>query len=444
MMSIACYVLLFCLHFVHSKAGLGVGVCGRDPLRCCVNYRQEYTFCNPCDEGTYGHNCSGGRCVYGSYGFGCLKKCNCSRDQFCDASIGCSYNISGETKASAGIWMVNVSIMVVSFGGAVLLVAIAVILVKRQRVMNATTHGFYLGESMPIADTTSESYMRVEENIYNEPELISLDYIDPFDDSDKNNYISKRQERPREEREDRTKQKSTVLSLLMRDRKESEFDKVDRGYIDIMEINSGTDSLPASPPLTTLTTTATTSTMTVSTLPLQTTSQLTTKPLPRFPPVEKRKFQLTTAFPKELHQSVARETNTTTQPTVAKAYTSTSPLESGIDTQSSRSLGVKVTEQPSSPFTITTEIITKSETTKLSSVALIKLPSDTLSEPTKTTDPTTLNIPRTRKNVKTKTFLQSQPTTTGQPTTTAVTTRQTNSKTIQHMIDFYETAQSKI
>ncbi|XP_056018383.1 mucin-2-like [Ostrea edulis] len=326
--------------------------------------------------------------------------------------------------------------MAVGFAGAVLLVAIVVILVKRQRVMNVTTQGFYLGVSRQVADTTSESYMRVEENIYDEPELVSLDYIDPVDDSDKNNYITNRHDRPREEREDRTKEKSTVLSLLMRKRKESEFDKVDKEYIDIMEIGSGTDSLPASPPLKTLTTT--------STLPLQTTSQLTTEPPVRFPPVEKKKNQLTTALSKKFHQSVARETNTTTQPTVAKANTSTSPLDSAIDTQSPTSLGVKVTEQPSSPITITTEIVTrphsaKPETTKLSSVALIKLPSDTLSEPTKTTDSTTLHIPRTRKNVKTKTFLQPQPTTTGQPTTT----RQTNSKSIQHMIDFHETAQRK-
>ncbi|XP_056018402.1 uncharacterized protein LOC130046566 isoform X1 [Ostrea edulis] len=96
MMFIASYVFLFCLHFVHSKAGLGVGVCARDPLRCCPNYRRDGTFCNPCDVGTYGHNCSGGWCVYGSYGFGCLKKCNCSRDQFCDVITGCSYNNTAE------------------------------------------------------------------------------------------------------------------------------------------------------------------------------------------------------------------------------------------------------------------------------------------------------------------------------------------------------------
>ncbi|XP_056018305.1 uncharacterized protein LOC130054054 [Ostrea edulis] len=436
MMFIASYVFLFCLHFVHSKAGLGTGVCSRDPLRCCPNYRRDGTFCNPCDEGTYGHNCSGGQCIYGSYGFGCLKKCNCSRDQFCDVITGCSYNTSDETETSGGIWTVNVPFMAVGFAGAVFLVAIVVILVKRQRVMNVTTQGFYLGVSRQVADTTSESYMRVEENIYDEPELVSLDYIDPVDDSDKNNYITNMHDIPREEREDRTKEKSTVLSLLMRKRKESEFDKVDRGYIDIMEIGSGTDSLPASPPLKTLTTT--------STLPLQTTSQLTTEPPARFPPVEKKKNQLTTALSKEFHQSVARETNTTTQPTVAKGNTSTSPLDSAIDTQLPTSLGVKVTKQPSSPFTITTEIVTrphsaKPETTNLSPVALIKLPSDTLSEPIKTTYSTTLHIPRTRKNVKTKKFLQPQPTTTGQPTTT----RQTNSKSIQYMIDFHETAQRK-
>ncbi|XP_056018502.1 uncharacterized protein LOC130054095 [Ostrea edulis] len=140
--------------------------------------------------------------------------------------------------------------MVVGFAGAVLLVTIAVILVKRQRVMNATTQGIYMGESRPVADTTSESYMRVEENIYDEPERVSLDYIDPVDDSDKNNYSTNRQERPRERREDGSKEKSSILSLLMTERKESEFDKVDRGYIDIVEIGSCKDSLPTSPPLT--------------------------------------------------------------------------------------------------------------------------------------------------------------------------------------------------
>ncbi|XP_056018118.1 uncharacterized protein LOC125672761 [Ostrea edulis] len=127
MMFIESCVFLFCLYFVDSKAGLGVGVCGRDPLRCCPNYRQVDTFCNPCDTGTFGHNCSEG-CVYGSYGFGCSKKCNCSRDQFCDAVTGCSYNTTADGKSNKDKEIIHkilpVLLAVIFSAGSILLIIV--------------------------------------------------------------------------------------------------------------------------------------------------------------------------------------------------------------------------------------------------------------------------------------------------------------------------------
>ncbi|XP_062587748.1 uncharacterized protein LOC134249404 [Saccostrea cucullata] len=50
-----------------------------------------------CEIGTFGVNCSGGPCPYGSYGLGCSEKCYCTTDQYCDRKTGCTYNYSSST-----------------------------------------------------------------------------------------------------------------------------------------------------------------------------------------------------------------------------------------------------------------------------------------------------------------------------------------------------------
>jgi hypothetical protein len=130
----------------------------------------------------------------------------------------------------------------------------------RQRASNVTTHGFYVGEHRPNDDTPSERYMKMEENIYDEPENVSVDYINSDDVS--KNYKTK--DMKVQEKKEKI---SSILSLLRKKSKVSELDKMEVGYIDIVETGSGTGSTP---PPTTLSTTTTTCKMTTPSLPPQT------------------------------------------------------------------------------------------------------------------------------------------------------------------------------
>jgi hypothetical protein len=126
----------------------------------------------------------------------------------------------------------------------------------RQRSSNVTTHGFYVGEHRPDDDTASERYMKMEENIYEEPGNVSVDYINPVDGSAKTKS-GKDQER--------TEKISSILYLLKRKRKAPILDKTEVKYVDIMETGSG-----PTPPLTMVSTTTSTCTMTTPSLPLET------------------------------------------------------------------------------------------------------------------------------------------------------------------------------
>ncbi|XP_062598862.1 uncharacterized protein LOC134260312 [Saccostrea cucullata] len=92
-------LLLILVHLI-SCLSVGLGVCKKseETLQCCTNYRQDGDFCTPCEIGAYGDSCTGGPCLYGYFGFGCLSKCNCTFAQYCDRKIGCAYDtVKGRT-----------------------------------------------------------------------------------------------------------------------------------------------------------------------------------------------------------------------------------------------------------------------------------------------------------------------------------------------------------
>ncbi|XP_062607859.1 uncharacterized protein LOC134269664 [Saccostrea cucullata] len=94
-------LLLFLVQLI-SCLSVGLGVCKKieETLQCCTNYRQFGDFCVPCEIGTYGDNCTGGPCVKGFYGFGCLSKCKCTSEQYCDRKIWC---VNDTSKGRTGL-----------------------------------------------------------------------------------------------------------------------------------------------------------------------------------------------------------------------------------------------------------------------------------------------------------------------------------------------------
>jgi hypothetical protein len=181
----------------------------------------------------------------------------------------------------------------------------------RQRTPNVTTLGLYVGQRWPDDDTASERYMRVEGNIYDEPENVSLDYINPVDDSDKIKGIKSQVQK---------KEKiSSILSLLKKKSKAPELDKMEVKYIDIVETGPGPSSTP---PLTTLTTTMSTCTMTTPSLPPKTKEA-------RVLDAKTKSTVLPIKTKSDTDHSVTLETNGTAQPTAANTNTSTSREDPG-------------------------------------------------------------------------------------------------------------------
>jgi hypothetical protein len=152
--------------------------------------------------------------------------------------------------------------------------------------------------------------MKMEGNIYEEPENVSLDYINPVDGSDKT--------KSRKDQE-RTEKISSILSLLKRKCKVPELDKMEVKYIDIMETGPGPSSTP---PLTTITTTMPTCTITTPSFPPETKEA-------RVPEAKTKSTALPMKAKLLTDQFVTLEGNTTTQPTAANTNTSTSREDPG-------------------------------------------------------------------------------------------------------------------
>ncbi|XP_062589432.1 cell death abnormality protein 1-like isoform X3 [Saccostrea cucullata] len=66
------------------------GICiSKGVIYCCQDFKNISGECRAC-IGTFGQNCSN-PCMYGYYGHGCRKRCNCSQKQFCDREKGCLF-----------------------------------------------------------------------------------------------------------------------------------------------------------------------------------------------------------------------------------------------------------------------------------------------------------------------------------------------------------------
>ncbi|XP_062593479.1 uncharacterized protein LOC134254962 [Saccostrea cucullata] len=99
------------------------GVCGKEPLMCCRNYRRVANNCEVCFPGSYGHNCEYA-CPKGYYGLFCHEKCYCSSET-CNKIYGCIQN-SGflesttisvtEDKHYVTLWMILIAIGLVLVG----------------------------------------------------------------------------------------------------------------------------------------------------------------------------------------------------------------------------------------------------------------------------------------------------------------------------------------
>ncbi|XP_056018337.1 uncharacterized protein LOC125667137 isoform X1 [Ostrea edulis] len=263
--------------------------------RCCAGFRTLGGKCYPC-IGSFGVECSK-PCHEGYYGIQCEEKCQCNT---CNKTTGECFKETTVSRMSS----VHISILVFSFAGAVLVMALIIFSRVKRPCSTVTAHEFYLGESMPGADT-SQSYTNIEQNIYNE--IDTMHYLDPVDSIEKNNE-NIRQEKSEEKRDKRAREKSSLLSLLMRRSNNCQFDMTDRGYTDIIE-----SDLSVNPPIST----RTTRTMTTSEPPPRTNTKITTGPSTRLPGKGKRKTRPQTP-------PVIKE-QTTTHPLLALTIRTPSP-----------------------------------------------------------------------------------------------------------------------
>lgn len=93
-------VLLWCflILYFYTQIEAQTGVCEKDPLICCQNYRGVGGKCVECWPGFFGYNCTN-TCPEGFYGKFCRGKCNCSQ---CDKVSGCKQNSSSQGTAIPG------------------------------------------------------------------------------------------------------------------------------------------------------------------------------------------------------------------------------------------------------------------------------------------------------------------------------------------------------
>lgn len=93
--------LFVCTHFVYLIAIISLSTaaeCKDDTLqpKCCSGHRKINETCEEC-IGFYGEDC-GIPCPTGSYGPGCISKCNCSVHETCNQFVGCRLLSTFESK----------------------------------------------------------------------------------------------------------------------------------------------------------------------------------------------------------------------------------------------------------------------------------------------------------------------------------------------------------
>ncbi|XP_062593477.1 uncharacterized protein LOC134254960 isoform X1 [Saccostrea cucullata] len=104
------FVFLWCFLILYfcTQIEAQTGVCKKDPLMCCPNYRRVGRKCEECWPGSFSYNCNSS-CPYGRYGKFCLEKCNCSP---CDKISGCTQNSSLQDENSDNVtWTVTETTM---------------------------------------------------------------------------------------------------------------------------------------------------------------------------------------------------------------------------------------------------------------------------------------------------------------------------------------------
>ncbi|XP_062606980.1 uncharacterized protein LOC134268757 [Saccostrea cucullata] len=163
--------------------------------RCCTNYREERGICIPC-IGSFGINCTGGKCVEGFFGFGCREKCNCSVHEVCDHRIGCQKKVSElsntttvtESRCMAVIIPLCASILCL----LVLLLAVVIrskILLNRLRIQR-----IHRRENTNCTDTGSQNYVSADYQSYVVCDPISVTGVrypeNHFEHSDNSDYVS--------------------------------------------------------------------------------------------------------------------------------------------------------------------------------------------------------------------------------------------------------------
>lgn len=265
---------------------------------------------------------------------------------------------------------------------------------------------------------TSQCYTDIKQNIYNE--IDTMHYLDPVDSTEKNNE-NIRQEKSEEKRDKRAREKSSLLSLLMRRSNNCQFDMTDRGYTDIIESDLGVN-----PPIST----RTTRTMTTSEPPPRTNTKITTGPSTRLPGKGKRKTRPQTP-------PVIKE-QTTTHPLLALTIRTPSPPGTNFKAKTiTKPSSVAPKKPPRFPFLIkpklTQQLATQAEKTKPASVHVEPTPSENTPPPQSpnTTDATSETAPpQITTNATTHT---------PQPTTTVSRRRQEMSGKMQQIISFYQT-----
>ncbi|XP_062597559.1 uncharacterized protein LOC134258982 [Saccostrea cucullata] len=147
------------------------GVNGEE--KCLCNTTQYIVGCNTttgaCSNVTNKILCIGGTghdclipCPKGYYGEGCREKCLC---EDCDRTGACA------DKKTTGLSLVSLAVLAV---GGILFVATCAVCVMMKRRLFLNVNRNYVQESFCPNDATSQSYAKVDENVYNECEGHSL------------------------------------------------------------------------------------------------------------------------------------------------------------------------------------------------------------------------------------------------------------------------------
>ncbi|XP_062594740.1 uncharacterized protein LOC134256136 isoform X2 [Saccostrea cucullata] len=201
------YVLLLCFSIPWTYAQItsnAAGVCRKEPLKCCVNYRRVGNECKECFPGSFGEKCIK-TCPDGLYGKFCLEKCDCSN---CSKIYGCTENsvLQGEpSKEDENIEWHTVAMFVSGSAGLCFIIGFAVYnklrkLQKHQRnpkdvpdsngqpQLNPSTSTMIAGEYIENFPISKEQHP--SSKCHNLPEPFSSDGCIPKQVAFKNGSIS--------------------------------------------------------------------------------------------------------------------------------------------------------------------------------------------------------------------------------------------------------------